>query len=269
LVRHNFEQAEDFTPLGLKGWLQEKIHTNSKYNLGTSEDKHKQFISIICPKINAYILTSFKLDSGDNEYINNKREVSLIDNETISVDIIDPKRKLNGMLHFTPEMYGYLLSDEMGVQLLSFKNGLPYIHYPIQDSNSNVYLNYYGTQCKRVLEVICNLDNVTDKNFLYIETFLKQHQLYIDRIITESKQESRLMPKWWSRTNNSWAADFKCQTNGIADTNLPNNSNQNSILDGATLFGKWIKIRFVTKDIDDSKYAELNSIEVFFGKLGK
>lgn len=273
LVRHNFEQAEDFTPIGMKGWLQEKIFTNATYNLSIigedKESKYKQFIAIINPKRNDYILTSFDLNSSDDNYVNNQRQIALTSNETISVDIIDPKRKLNEMYHFTPEMYGYLLSDEMGIQLLSFKNGFPYIHYPIQDGNNNMYLNYYGTQCKRVLEIVCNLDNITDKNFLYLETFLKQHQLYIDRIITESGQESRLMPMWWRRTNNSWMADFKCQTNGITDPNLPNNSNQNSILDGTTLFGKWIKIRFVTKDSDDAKYSELNSIEVFFDKLGK
>jgi len=38
---------------------------------------------------------------------------------------------------------------------------------------------------------------------------------------------------------------------------------------GLHYFGKWIKIRLITKDIDDNKYCELNSIEVFFDKLGK
>jgi hypothetical protein len=276
IVRHNFDKAEDFTPNGLSDWLQEKIQHNALYNKNIQNlpnvnrySKYKQFIGIICPKRNEYILTSFKLNSDDSEYINNLREVSLVDNETVAIDINEPKRKFNYMYHFTPEMYGYLLSDEMGIQLVSFKNAIAHIHYPLQNGNANDYLKYYGTQCKRVMEIICNLENINDKNFLYIETMLKQHQLYIDRIETESNQESRLMPMWWRRTNNSWMADFKCQTNGIADPNLPSNSNQNSILDGTTLFGKWIKIRLITKDIDDNKYCELNSIEVFFDKLGK
>jgi|GEM_PF-2848436 len=276
IVRHNFDKAEDFTPNGLSDWLQEKIQHNAVYNKNIQNlpnvnrySKYKQFIGIICPKRNEYILTSFKLNSDDSEYINNLREVSLVDNETVAIDINEPKRKFNYMYHFTPEMYGYLLSDEMGIQLVSFKNAIAHIHYPLQNGNANDYLKYYGTQCKRVMEIICNLENINDKNFLYIETMLKQHQLYIDRIETESNQESRLMPMWWRRTNNSWMADFKCQTNGIADPNLPSNSNQNSILDGTTLFGKWIKIRLITKDIDDNKYCELNSIEVFFDKLGK
>jgi len=276
IVRHNFEQAEDFTPNGLVGWLQEKIQHNAIYNKNVQNlpnsnrySRYKQFLGIICPKRNEYIFTSFKLDSSDVDYVNDLREVSLPSNETIAIDINDPKKKFNYMYHFTPEMYGYLLSDEMGVQLLSFQNGIAHIHYPLQNGNVNDYLKYFGIQCKRVMEVICNLDNINDKNFFYVETFLKQHQLYIDRIKTESNQESRLMPMWWRRTNNSWMADFKCQTNGIADPNLPNNSNQNSILDGTTLYGKWIKIRFVTKDIDDNKYSELNSIEIFFDKLGK
>ena len=275
IVRHNFDKAEDFTPSGLSGWLQEKIQYNAKYNQTINDQPPfnygilKQFIGIICPKRDEYILTSFKLNSSDAEYVNNLKEVSLVNNETVAIDINDPKKKFNYMYHFTPEMYGYLLSDEMGVQLLSFKNAIAYIHYPLQNGNVNDYLKYYGTQCKKVMEVIINLDSVSNKNFLYVETLLKQHQLYIDRIKTESNQESRLMPMWWRRTNNSWTADFKCQTNGILDPNIPNNSNQNSILDGTTLFGKWIKIRFITKDIDDNKYAELNSIEVFFDKLGK
>ena len=71
------------------------------------------------------------------------------------------------------------------------------------------------------------------------------------------------MPLWWDRKNNMWSADFKCAVNGHIDTNLPNNTGINAILDGELLFGKWIKVRFVTKDEDDSKYAELNFIKVF------
>ena len=269
LVRHNFEEAQDWTPMGMKGWLQDKIIHNSNYNIGKIPEQQKAFIGIIDDKRSEYILTSFKLDSTDSEYVNNERGIDVLKNETVAIDINDTKRKFNYMYHPTPEMWGYIESDEMGLQLLSFQNGKAYIHYPYLNAGIGTYLNFFGIQCKPVIEAVFNQDNGTNKNWLYLETMLKQHQLYADRVMTESGQLSRIMPMWWDRKNNYWSADFKCQTNGIVDPNFPNKSGDNAILDGELPFGKWIKVRLVTKDSDDSKYAELNFIKACFNKLGK
>lgn len=267
IVKHNFNTAEDVTPFGLKGWLLDKIKTVELNNIDDDSDSGKKFFhAIICPlRHNDFILTQFKINVADSDYINNSRQMNLAQNETVVVNL--DTKLFRHSLHYTPEMFGSVETALMGQQLISFKGGVPYIHYPLLDT-SNVYLNFYGVQCKPVLEVIFNLEN-KNKDFFWVEAYIKQHQLYIDRIITESGQESRIMPLWWNRQNNIWVAPFLCQTNGQVDPNLPNNSGLNAIMDGSTLFGKWAKVRFVTKDADDSKYGELISVSAFFEFLKK
>lgn len=267
IIKHNFNTAEDVTPFGIKGWLLDKIKTVELNNISDDSDSGKKFFhAIICPlRNNDFILTQFKINVADSDYINNSRQMNLAQNETVVVNL--DTKLFRHSLHYTPEMFGSIETALMGQQLISFKGGVPYIHYPLLDT-SNVYLNFYGVQCKPVLEVIFNLEN-KNKDFFWVETYIKQHQLYIDRIITESGQESRIMPLWWNRQNNIWVAPFLCQSNGQVDPNLPNNSGINAIMDGSTLFGKWAKVRFVTKDDDDSKYGELISVSAFFEILKK
>lgn len=267
IVRHNFDAAEDATPFGLKGWLVEKIKENLNNNLsGDSDAGIKYLHGIICPKTKKYILTSFLTNSSSLNYVNNLPEIDLPSTETVVIDFSE--KLFEYMLHTTPEMWGYVESGFMGAQLMAFNNGVPYIQYPLLEGGDN-YLNFFGIQCKPVIEPVFNKGNTIDKNFLWLEAKLKQHQLYSDRVMTESGQISRIMPKWWNRVNNAWNAPFMCQTNSVNDPNLPSHTGDMAIVDSETLFGKWVKVRLVTKDEDDSKYAELNSITLFFSNLGK
>lgn len=266
IVRHNFDEAKDFTPEGAKGWLQEKIHSNAVFNKTQTPDFHKIFHGVVCPKKDEYIFTSVQLFSdnrGSQFYVNNLKETNVSANEAISVDINDPKRKFVGMHHCTPEMFDIMFSDEIGQQLISWAYGVPFIHYPLLDA-ATTFLNFYGIQCKPVIQIICNVENTKDKNFGWVEAKLKQHQLYADEVKTEAGQLSKIMPLNWKRVDNFWTAPFMCQINGVTDPNIPNNTGVNSVMDGQTLYGKWVSIRLITKDADDNKYAELGAIIVNF-----
>lgn len=246
IIRHNFEIAEPFAPIGLSGWLQAKCSHVSNYNKNLPPSVWKYFHGIVDPKRNQYILTVFKLfDFNPETWVNNKREIDLYANETVCIGG-GKEPILFDMPHYTPEAYGILKSEEIGIQLVSFKNGIPYIHYAI---NNTSFLNYYGTQCKPVVEFVFNKQSAINKNFLSIVEKIKQHNLYSDRIVTESGQKSHLMPWLFVKGNNDFAAAFRSQTNGTPDPN--------AIMDGQTLFGKWIKVRLLSHDSDDNKYAEL------------
>ena len=268
LVRHNFDEAQDFTPNGLRAYLREKIFANAKWNatLPNNPEQHKVFISAICPKKNEYIMTSFDLASDTHG--NDLRTENIDANETYAVDIFDPKKLFKAMYHATPEMWDAIFTPNIGNQLISFVNGKCYIHYPVLDTDEN-FLTFYGVQYKPVMTLIFNKENIVNKNFLFVETKIKQHQLYISAILTEAGQESRVMPLWWIFADNGWYCPLLCQTNYVPDPMLPNQTGINAIIDSNGLNGKWIRAEFVTKDDDDGKYAELTSIELYFSILGK
>lgn len=266
IIKHNFDGAEDYTPIQIKGWLTDKIKSVASYNSLQSEDL-KYFHAIVCPKKNEYILSVGFLNQQSNDFINNERGLDIEKNESVAID--KAIKKVNQFYHFTPELFGNIESEFMGAQLITFRFGQAYIHYPVFNGPVNDYLKFYGTQCKKVYEAIFNLESDQEKNFLFIEVKNKEHLLYIDRVISESGQESRIMPLFWQRYNNFWVADFKCQTNGIVDPNLPTSSGVNSVLDGDTIYGRWVKVRFVSKDADDNKYCELKSIICYFNLFGK
>lgn len=254
VIRHNFDSAQPFTPLGISGWIQAKISHVNNYNKNISPSANKYFHAIVDPKRKQYVLTVFKLsDSHISNWVNNKPEIDIDLNETLCIGG-DQEPILYDMPHYTPEAYGVFKSEELGTQLISFKNGVPYIHYQM---NNTSFLNYYGIQCKPIIEMVFNKNPALNKNFLSIIEKIKQHKLYSDRIITESGQFSYLMPWAFISGNNDYAAAFRCQTNGVIDSNKPNNVGPNAIIDGQTLFGKWIKVRLVSTDSDDNKYAEL------------
>ncbi len=259
LVRHNFEQGTDFTPQGARGWLEEKIFENSKFNKLHTSGFHRVFHGVVCPKNEVYMLCSHQLRSDSEFYVNNLRDISAAANETIMVDINDETQKFTGMHHCTPEMFDAVYSRDTGLQLLSFQNGIPWLHYPLKDAATS-FLNFYGLQCKPILTIVPNGKSI-EKSFLWIEAKIKEHQLYADIVKTEH-QISRIPPKYWSRQNNFWSAPFLCQINGVVDPNIPNNSGQNAILDGQGLKGKWAIVRLIPKDEDDHKYAELGNIIV-------
>lgn len=260
LIRHNYESAIPFTPVGLMGWLQSKISHVNLFNSGKAPSKEKYFHGIVDPKRNQYLLTVFELNKfGNTNWVNNLLEVNIEANETVCVGGTE-EPILYEFPHYTPESYGVMKSEEMGIQLVSFNKGIPYIHYKI---NNTSFLNYYGVQCKPVLELIFNQKSGVNKNFLSIVEKIKQHSLYAKQIVTESGQESYLMPWSFKLGNNDYAAGFKCQTNS-------NGSGQaNVIVEGQTLFGKWIKVRLVSSDENDGKYAELFLITCNFQFLKK
>ena len=71
------------------------------------------------------------------------------------------------------------------------------------------------------------------------------------------------MPKFWKRLNNFWAADFKCALNTQQDSNLPEATGINALLDGDLLNGKWVEVSFKDVDTDINKYCEITGIMSF------
>lgn len=259
IVVHNYADAVDISAIGVKSWIKTKVKYLTEYN-AQNNSVQKYLHAVIDPKRNEYLITSFNINPGDNadaDFVNQLREIKVELNETLAFDVY--AKVFKTFYSFTPEYYGTLEGQSMDNQLLSMRRGEVWYHHRLRNPG-NTYNNFYGTQCEWVLEVVANMDNTKVKRYLWNEFYCKEIKVYIDRIITEAGQQSRLMPKWWDRREKFWAADFKCAINTNADTNILEETTINALLDGDVLYGRWLMARYVPHPDFKDKYFELTAI---------
>jgi hypothetical protein len=206
------------------------------------------------------------IDIADEKFINNLPGPLVTANET-KVYCID-KGQWEEDRAYTPELFGFIEGDIYGAQLISFRKGEAWRHHQLLNPG-NTFNNFYGTQTDAYIEIVFNLDNTKVKNFLWNEVYCKEVQFYCDRIITESGQQSRLMPLWWERRDKFWAADFKCALNTPGDTMIQLETGANALLDGDPLYGRWLKARYKIKSTDRGRYFELTGIIGFMNGAEK
>jgi hypothetical protein len=199
----------------------------------------------------------------DADYVNNRREVSNGENETLCYN--PETGDLKQFASFTPEYYGSLFGSMEDKQLITFKKGVPYFHYDVNRTPAQTtYLNFYGVQCDAVFEVVMNAENEKVKKFMYTEVYCREQKFFADRILTQARQSSRLLLDMWERRDNFFVSDFKCDLNTFRDPNLKSLQDSTKILyEGDTLFGTWIKVRYVGEPSRSARYCELNGIAIF------
>lgn len=261
LVAHNYADAVDITPVaegkgGYKSYISAVVKHIMDWNSQHPENK-KYAHAVIDPKINAYLLTVANVNMNVNDYVINEPTWNPDKNDTIAIDIYS--RVLYLFHSFVPEYYGSMSGDKFDQQLLSFRLGEAWRHHELNNPGSNFNI-VYGQEVDKVMEVVYNTDNTKVKNYLWNEVYCREHQFYIDRIITEAGQLSRLMPKWWEKRDGFWSADFKCAINTQADVNLVKETGVNNLLDGDMLYGRWMRVRYIGVQSARTKYCELTAM---------
>lgn len=261
-------QAEDVSINGFKGHLKDKIKYMVSYN-GMRTGYWKFFHGTFDPRRKQYLLTMFTIPAGvessytpDSEYINQLRDKSIIANETLAYSPFEKSFKLT--YSYTPEYFGTLFGHEADNQLLSFKNGVAWFHHKKATAQNKTYMNFYGVQCEPVYEAIHNNAQNTVKRYLWTEVMCRETLFFIDRIITESGQRSRLLSIWWDKRENFYTADFKMNMLTYADPNIPALKDPSrTILEGEPLSGKWLKARYVGSPDMAGKYFEFDGVHIF------
>lgn len=259
LIEHNYSDAADVSTSLFSSWLKEKVKYIAAWNVANPANK-KYLHSVIDPKENEYLLTSFNLATtanADTDFVNTERGIAPQLNETIAFDIYS--KILKSFWAFTPEYFGSLEGDSFDNQLLSFRRGEAWKHH-ILNSPGTDFNVFYGTPTEWVLEVIGNMDAAKQKRYLWNEVYCREIKLYADRVMTEAQQVSRIMPKWWERREKFWTADFKCAINTAADNNITEETGVNALLDGDMLYGRWVKVRYVPHPDFIKKYFELTGV---------
>lgn len=269
-VVHNFQQGSDIAVLGFSSWLKDKIKDIQQFNL---TGKGTRFLhSGFDPRNEKCLLTDFTIPEkrttpiSIGSYINNLREQNVAVHETA---VVDPFNKIfNGFTSFTPERFAYCTGHLTDKQFYSFANGVLHQHH-YGPKERVTPLNFYGVQCGWVYEVICNVQPDISKFFTNTEVTCPQQQPFIDRILTESKQQSRVLLAHWDQRNMIWTADFKGDLNKRLDPFSQGADSSNQIFEGNSLYGKWAKFRFVGAPKQDGTYIEFNGVIIFVNKLEK
>lgn len=219
-------------------------------------DPSRYFVGTCNPITGEYLLTDFSLSNVS--YINQERMYLPKVNETMSFDIVT--KDFKGWFSFTPEYFAYLDGDILNNNLFSFKNGQPYSHYNVNENNS--FNNFFGVQCERVLELICNVPPFKKKNFLNISVYCKQSLYFSDKIITETGQKSYLFLDNFRKALYFSFGAFLRDTKTPIDPNNTNVVNNIPLLEGNPLVGEWVSIRLIGEPAENNNYSELLGVIV-------
>lgn len=271
LVVHDFRVAKGVQDEGYKGYLDNKISIVKMNNINTSANGMTYFHGGIDPKTWEYYLTSFVVPVGSGgalSYINSQNDVNPLVNETLAIDLV--KGNIRTFTSFTPEYYGMIPSYFEQPNFLSFKQGKPWLHHfnKFSATTAPPFANFYGQQCELRVRIIINPQPDKVKNFLYTEVFTKKTLivsgqlstpiLYIDDLLTEKGQNSRIGTSWWRMGEHFAAAAYLC------DLGSPG-----GLLDGDMLKGRWMAVNYVTVVGYIGGYFEISSFANYVNGIEK
>ncbi len=248
LVFHNFQHGKDVSENQFKVWLTEKVRQKgNKYFHAGIDTLNKEYLFSSTPITLSSIPT--------NQFVNLATDKDASTNETIGVDI--NTGNLNQFHAFVPEYYSRHNVGFYSEQLLSFINGICYMH-----KNVNVArCNFYGEQCKPYITALFNVENIKVKKFLSTEVY-SDKLLYAPVVTTETGQVSRIPKEWFEKRETFFAAPFLCDINTNSDPNVPFLTNSTKILDGDYLYGTWLKALFTVPDDLDGQTFKLTAISI-------
>lgn len=116
----------------------------------------------IDPKRNKYYVTSFRPLAFGNPYVDTASQMTVQDKGTYALNFGGEASYFEGAYGFIPEFYGYMDAGQSGDLMISFSQGIPYLH------NSNLaldYLNFYGdTTDTQYIEVAINKTSQSTNN---------------------------------------------------------------------------------------------------------
>jgi hypothetical protein len=223
-------------------------------------DDNQFFSGGISPATNEYLVSNQTIGSGDitTNYNNQERDYNSLVPETVSFNILT--RDLIQWFGFVPEGFAHLDGDILNVQMFTFKKGLPYSHY---NGKTNTSFNvFYGVKTEKVMRLVYAQDPFAKKLFLISTVYCEEQKFFSDRIITEAKQESRILLANWEKEAYFSYGAFMCDLNTIADPNLPVATGANKLTDGDRLYGNWLDIRLIGDPSVNDKYCEVLGITV-------
>jgi len=217
---------------------------------------NRYFIGKINPNNSDYLLSDF--DANLSTYLNQAREYTIDLPDTIAFD--SKTGIFKGWFGYTPEFYASLEGDSQAQQLFSFTSGFANGHYSVNKTN---YGSIYGTPVNRTYRVILSLGKDKKGKLLSLAVYCKQGVYFVDQLLTETGQLSRILKSYFNQAMYFWQAPTLCDLNTPYDPNLPQQTGPNKLTDGNNLVGTWFDLRFIGDPSIDNQYSELQAIDVF------
>lgn len=261
LVQHNYgrainlakEDPKNGVPGGIDGWLRVKIKEIQQFNQKGFAIRY--WHGVVNPQACDYILTDYTVGADP---VNNSREVDVTLNETMVIGIFTKMVKMAA--GFVPEMYTEIEGEIGSQQLFALWKGVPWSFY--NDISVNGYGKMFGVNMVRVFEPLVVMDGMIKKKPLSIGVICKQSQYFVDRAVTESGQETRMLLSQWIEAIYGWYAPFLCDLKTPYDPNRPEATGPNVLTDGNMLVGNFVKVRLIGDPSKDNDYSELQGITV-------
>lgn len=150
-----------------------------------------------------------------------------------------------GFSSFTPEGYGRVnLFDGNGCAIITFLNGIPYIH-PVNPDRWN---EFYGEAVDRVVGISLNKFPSKEKKGVSIEVE-DDKMWYVADVSTENPTfRSEIPAKKWTRDMNKWNSAFLRNINSIG-----------GLYSGKTMFGKYLAVTFVRDNTEALRYGTIDN----------
>jgi hypothetical protein len=218
------------------------------------------------PKYNHVILTWFTRyaeDSVIDPFINNERDIDLTRGETLIYDL--KRQSFLNFGAFTPEYFSQSMTGGQQQLLISFKNGVPYVHNRT-DLTEDIYNTFFGVATDSVFEVVFNIDVADIKTPLAID-LQSTMKWYVDRMLTDIPNADSIIPPIKVKQEaNVWHSEVLRNINTIG-----------GLYKGKVMRGFFARIRFVRdnstndnvsvpNDTKRKMYSELDNILIKFVK---
>lgn len=263
-VGGNFERVEDISALydkdgnaqGIQTYALKQSKAIFNYNNSGIAPTAQIYIHAgFDPKLNQVVFTNWQKDDRAN-FVNNNPTWTALTNDTVAFRTAG---NWQGFFSMTPEMYSMVEGHRLGNAMVSFKEGQPYFH---NLNNETTYLNFYGTDCDKYLECVCNEAPDTVKNFMNISVDSKNKSV----VLAGTKYEAVSVKTSNNMTSIIPLPSFQ-QKEGMFWSNFYRNTSLGkTIITGDWLKGGWIKTKLKGDTTKNSEYNEFRGVIVSFTK---
>jgi hypothetical protein len=226
---------------GIKSYAIKKTQFVNNWNL--SHDKSSLFDVLggvdITRKNIIFTFRPRRQNTNDlSSYVNQRRNLQLNYQESVVYNI-ESKRWLR-FVGYTPESYGKVRGNSVGVALISFSAGIPYSH----NQATNSFLNFYGQKTEPVLMLDINKDIEFDK-VLQTIAYDSNLKFFVDLIYSDETNSYSYIPtNYFERKENQYYSETLRNLNSYPPIN-PELIYLSMLQDGKRVFGTYFLCRLV------------------------
>lgn len=242
---------------GMSSYLNSKTRAISNWNETAPNSSRFDVIGGVDTERGNLYLTFRPRRNNSNDptsYGTTRRGVDLLHQETLVYNTIT--KRFTRFENFTPESYGRMKGKTTGIQLVTFADGIPYLH-----NTGNTSFNvFFGIQYDPVMIGIFNQAQDINKIFANLCLDINGPGMYIDFLRTNEPNSFSYVPM-----NLVNKAENKYKLSILRDMNsyfspVPENEFRSTLIDGKRIYNLYLLFRLVGDPNNRGKYFEIKTI---------